>query len=243
MHNHSNDLKKLNTITSKPASKGKPFLMHSIKDIAPGEQILISYNRCHSGWADATYEDCASYSYYGTSQLFDIFGFVEDLPQLWSFRMDVGDGTRDDRMWDTLTFTLDASDDDDDEDNDGIPFKVTFGDNYSENRNDEYPVEENIKYLGDHLVRLRMLETTMKEDDELMQTIPRYEWDMAWRYHEALVTAMSAAILASDFAEDGDGDAFGSEGKVDSRGLDSDDDDDDDDSEDDSEDEDSRDEL
>ena len=30
--------------------------------------------------------------------------------------------------------------------------------------------------------------------------MPKYEWDVVWRYHKALVTSMSAAILASRFA-------------------------------------------
>lgn len=36
MHNHSNDPKKLNTISSKPKRKGNPFFPRSIRDIAPG---------------------------------------------------------------------------------------------------------------------------------------------------------------------------------------------------------------
>lgn len=40
----------------------------------------------------------------------------------------------------------------------------------------------------------------MKRDGKLRETMPRHEWDMIWRYHEALMTAMSSAVLASDFA-------------------------------------------
>ena len=35
-----------------------------------------------------------------------------------------------------------------------------------------------------------------------MNSMPKYEWDTAWRYHEALVTSLSAAVIASD-DEDG----------------------------------------
>ena len=55
----------------------------------------------------------------------------------------------------------------------------------------------------------------MKEDGELIQTMPKYEWEMAWRYHEALMTSMSAAILASKFA-DGEVDEADSEDEEDS---------------------------
>ena len=123
--------------------------------------------------------------------MFDILGFVEDFPQTWHCRMNVGDERREE--WDDLVFCLEAS-------VDGT-LKVTFGDNYSEYLEDEEPVEANIKYLGSQLVRLKELESSMKEDDTLMQTMPKYEWEMAWRYHEALMTSMSAAILASKFAD------------------------------------------
>ena len=38
----------------------------------------------------------------------------------------------------------------------------------------------------------------MKRDDKLMETMPRHEWELAWQYHESLMIAISAAILASD---------------------------------------------
>mmetsp|Transcript_10104 Transcript_10104/g.18205 ORF Transcript_10104/g.18205 Transcript_10104/m.18205 type:complete len:532 (+) Transcript_10104:110-1705(+) len=233
MHNHSNDPKKLNTISAKPERKGRPFMLRSIRDIEPGEQIFISYNRCNRCWFDKDYKDCTSWSHYGTSQLFDIFGFVEDFPQTWHYRMNVGDERREE--WDDLVFCLEASD------TDG-PLKVTFGDNYSEDLEYEEPVEANIKYLGNQLVRLKELESSMKEDNKLMQSMPKYEWEMAWRYHEALMTSMSAAILASRFADDEVGEAVS--GDDEDSGDDSDDEDsEDDDSGDDVEDEEGRDEL
>jgi len=198
MHNHSNDPKYLNTISEKPETKGQPFILRSIRDIAPGEQIFISYNRCNRCWYDESYEDCVSYSHYGTSQLFDVFGFVEDFPQTWSFRMKIRD-FRGREIWDDLNFCLERSEED------GGDLEVTWGDNYSNNPWEERPVRDNIRYLGKQLARLKELESTLKEDTELMQTMPRHEWDMAWRYHEALMTSMSAAILASDIALDEDG--------------------------------------
>ena len=195
MHNHSNDPKKLNTISAKPDGIGEPFVLRSTRDILPGEQIYISYNRCNRHWFDETYEtfqECASLSNYGTSHLFDVFGFVEDMPQSWNFYMNIGDEGEEEN-WDNLVFYLEKEVDVGGEER----LKVTFGDNHSEDLMEEWPVEENIIYLSNQLMRLKDLES-LKGYDKLMKTMPRYEWDMAWRYHGALMTAMSAAILESD---------------------------------------------
>ena len=34
-----------------------------------------------------------------------------------------------------------------------------------------------------------------------MQTMPKYGLEMVWKYHEALMASISAAILASKFAD------------------------------------------
>ena len=198
MHNHSNDPKKLNTISYKPTKKGRPFVLRALRDIMPGEQIYISYNRCHRCWFDEEYKDCVSYSHYGTSEVFDVFGFVEDYPQMWKFRMKVPGGGGGEQ-WDELKFCLERDENDDDDDDDNNNNKrlvVTFGDNYV--TKGEEPTEANILYLAEQLIRLHELEVSLKNDQVLMETMPRYEWDMAWNYHQALMTSISAAMLASD---------------------------------------------
>jgi len=233
MHNHSNDPKKLNTRSIKPRQSGKPFVLKSIRDIGPGEQVLISYNRCNSCWFDEEYEDCTSFSHYGTMHLFDIFGFVEDFPQSWHFRAKIEEGGR--VVTDDLKFCLERSEEEDGD------LLVKFGNNYSERPSEEQPVEGNIVWLGEQLVRLKGLEDAMKTDEKVMETVPGHEWYMVWRYHEALMTSISAAILASGFggsldevgSEDTDGseDAEGS-GDADGSEDDSEDDSSDDDDED-----------
>ena len=203
MHNHSNHPQKLNSLPFKPAKAGKPFVMRTTRRVEPGEQLLISYNRCNRQWYDETFEGCTSHSHYGTSHLFDVFGFVEDFPQSWDFRMHIEvDG---EERWDDLAFYLEKSED-------GKRLLVTFGDNYTEDPDSEKPIRENIVYLGKQLLRLKELETTLKEDKEMIEAVPSYEWETAWRYHEAMMTAISSAILASDFAfVDSNDDAGGSE--------------------------------
>merc|ERR1711957_392775 len=165
------------------------FLLRSIRDIAPGEQIFISYNRCNRCWFDPTYKDCVSHSFYGTSELFFVFGFVEDYPQTWDYRMKL-DENRSDNLVFHLKKTADGQ------------LQVTFGDNYSTNLEDEKPLAPNIIHMGKHLARLTELASSMKGDTALQRTMPQYEWDMAWIYQGALMTSMSAAILASRFADD-----------------------------------------
>ena len=198
MCNHSNDPKKLNTISQKPKRKGKPFTLRATRDLAPGEQIYISYTRCNRCWFDESYKDCATWSHYGTSDVFDVFGFVEDFPQTWLFpmRSKMNDEDEDD------------SEDDDDDDDDVLfclehdeesgTLLVTFGDNYSEEEEDFVPTNQGLEFLERQLLRLKQVESVMKEDKGLMETMPHYEWEMSWRYHGALMTAISAAILAAN---------------------------------------------
>ena len=201
MHNHSNDPKKLNTIHVKPDRPGLPFVMRATRDILPGEQVFISYNRCHRCWFDDTYRDCTSFGEYDTPELFDVFGFVEDFPQSWTFEMPFGEEDFTGNFeFDELKFCLERPG------GEGAPLVVTFGDNRTPmGSHEDDPVAANIEYLGDQLVRLSELGTTIAQDAALMETMPRHEWDMAWGYHDAMMTSISAALLASGFVDDDEG--------------------------------------
>ncbi|KAL7427724.1 hypothetical protein ACHAXM_000965 [Skeletonema potamos] len=182
MHNHSNDPKQLNTISAKPTSKGKPFTMRATRNILPGEQIIISYNRCHGCWFDIQYKDCETKSFGGTDFLFSQFGFVEDYPQFWNIPQYDENGN----LFDSIRFCLDKNDM-------GELFVRRFGDNYSYEA-DEIPFDDNVEWFKGQSDRLLQLERTLKGDNELMKSMPSYEWDMAWTYQKALVTAMTTVI-------------------------------------------------
>jgi hypothetical protein len=139
-----------------------------------------------------------SYSYYGTSNVFDIFGFVEDFPQTWKFKMNVGDSNR--PIWDELNFCLTR------DNSSSTGLAVSFGDNYTRDPDAELPIMANVVYLGKQLMRLAELKATMKNDDKVMETMPKYEWEMAWTYHQALMTSISAALLASGHVGSGSND-------------------------------------
>jgi len=194
MHNHSNDPDEVNMIPIKPSEIGEPFVMRAIRDIPPGEQSIISYTRCNPCWHDATYEGCASRTSYLTPEIFEVFGFVEFLPQGWKFRMNMGTDAR--PSYDDLYMCLR-------QDKEGT-LEVTFGDNYTPitRIRDEMPTEENVRWLSYHVDRLVRLGERMEKDVELRGSMPSYEWETIGTYMRAVLTAMSAAILAADPQED-----------------------------------------
>ena len=181
MLNHSNDPQLLNTNSKKPEEEGQPFLLRATRDIGPGEQIFNTYNRCHQCWPNEDeYEHCDFYSHYGTTEVFDIFGFVEDFPQYWKLNMNIG--SEEEPIWDDYEFCLEKPD------NNG-PFALS-------NLEGSWPGKEQIEYLGKELVRLVELKDTLMGDEELKASMPEYEWDTAWRYHQALMTSISSALIA-----------------------------------------------
>ena len=104
-------------------------------------------------------------------------------------------GTEERPEWDDVEFCLERPEDDG-------PLVLTFGDNYTPRPEDELPLPDNIEWMGKQLIRLKEVEETLKGDKELMDSMPKYEWDTAWRYHEALMTSLSAAVIASDDEEE-----------------------------------------
>ena len=182
MHNHSNDPKKLNTIPYKPDNIGDPFTMHATRDILPGEQIIISYNRCHGCWFDEEYHDCDTSSSSGTEFIFSRFGFVEDYPQFWN----IPQFNDEDELFDNIIMCLDRDDD-------GKVFVRRFGENDSDEE-DETPIDVNLKWMGEQSLRLQELKDSLKNDDALEKSMPSYEWESAWAYHHAISTAFSTVI-------------------------------------------------
>lgn len=182
MHNHSNDPKKLNTIPSKPESAGEPFTMRATRDIAPGEQIIISYNRCNVCWFDEKYEDCGIRTVAGTDHLFSQFGFVEDSPQSWHIPQYNENG----QLFDEMVICLDRNDQ-------GEVFVRRFGENGSLEEEEE-PSMENLIWLDKHLQRLYNLKDALHNDGALKKSMPRYEWETAWTYHNAMCNAIMATF-------------------------------------------------
>jgi hypothetical protein len=74
---------------------------------------------------------------------------------------------------------------------------VSFGDNYTKDPDKEVPNMSPVVYLGNQITRLVKLEGTRKSDIQVMESMPNYEWEMAWTYHQALMISISVALLAS----------------------------------------------
>ena len=131
-------------------------------------------------------------SNYGSTEVFSTYGFVEDYPQYWKYTINVG--TEEEAVWEEVQFCLEKSDEG--------PLVVGFGSNNDPNsEGEENPTDEELEFLGRHLIRLNDIEKRLKEDTELKDSMPQYEWDMAWRYHEALMTSISAALIVAEGPE------------------------------------------
>ena len=189
MMNHSNDPKKLNTLTYKPIATGDVFRVVASRRIEPGEQVYNSYNRCNRcslSLFGVDPDECETFSGYSTSDILSYFGFVEDYPQSWLFDSN------------------DSSDDD-------MPseFDMCMLKNPETNEIDVYWGQDNaddhdVKWAENQLKRLRnLLKKKDKVEDELVgegdDKIGRYQWETIWRYHGALVSALEAAVDASFF--------------------------------------------
>jgi len=195
MANHSNDPKKLNTLSYKPNEPGDAFRFVATRNILPGEQIYNSYNRCNA-CSDVNEDDCETFSFYRTPDVFVHFGFVEDYPQNWEFDPDHESSDDDDREFE---FCLQKDEEDDD------ALDAYF------DEEDDMPNEDDGRWLRGHLKRLKKLKEAKEgmeknlvrgegeEEDEDKMT--RWEWDSIWRYHEALVRALDVAAQSVESGE------------------------------------------
>ena len=189
MMNHSNDPKKLNTLSYKPEKSGDVFRVVASRRIEPGEQVYNSYNRCNKcsiNLFGVDPEDCETFSFYGTPDMLSYFGFVEDFPQSWKFDSN------------------NPSDDDEPSE-----FDICMVNNSETGEIDVYWGEdrandEDIEWAETQLNRLRkLLDKKDKFQEELVgegeDKICRYQWETIWRYHGALDTALESAIEKSFF--------------------------------------------
>jgi hypothetical protein len=208
MANHSNDPALLNTLSRKPEKAGDAFLLWASRDIAEGEQVYNSYNRCNA-CSDARDGDCETYSRARTPDLFANFGFVEDYPQNWEFDSHNDDGSDDDDS---------SDDDDDDDDDDDTEFDFCLVRDAETGklaarwggREDDKPDALDVRWLRGQLGRLRALADEKERLEERLvrrggggtsdgevddeDKMSRWEWESAWSYHTALSRAIAAAI-------------------------------------------------
>jgi hypothetical protein len=190
MANHSNDAKKLNTLSFKPEKVGKAFRFEASRRILPGEEIFNSYNRCNP-CSDANFAHCETFSSQPTPDMFAHFGFVEQLPQYWRF-----DSTEEHEESDEIEMCLSQKEDGE--------LEVLW-------MKDGMPEEVDLIFLKRHLKRLKEMHDSketlerkwvLNEGEDDVKKMPRMEWDMIWWYYDELTRAMDAAVKYAPPEED-----------------------------------------
>lgn len=192
MMNHSNDPKKLNTLSYKPKEAGDIFRVVASRRIEPGEQVYNSYNRCNKCSIDlfgVDPDECETFSGYRTSEILSYFGFVEDFPQSWVFDSSEDENTP--SLFDTCMLKNPETGEID----------VYWGEGEAD--------DHDIEWAAAQLKRLRkLLKKKDKWEEELVgdgeDKVGRYQWDTIWRYHGALETALEAAVEKSSFFHSSD---------------------------------------
>jgi hypothetical protein len=140
----------------------RPFEIVTSKSVKAGEELYNSYNQCNFcvGWKD----------WMGTPEMFNLFGFVERMPQRWLFH-----NVR-------VKFDLDWKNEDESTGELQVKFHVP-------------PSERGMVFLREELTRLKDFKQR-KNVDAADTLVPKSEWESFWQYHNALTVAM-AQVLGS----------------------------------------------
>ncbi len=168
MNHHNgkyNTAHKYNPYVTLDDSEIKPigYEIVTTKKITKSEEIYNSYNRCNI---------CHEYfDHVGTPEIFNMFGFVEFMPQRWLF-----DFAR-------VKFDLDWRDADESTGDAVVSFLVP-------------PSERGIALLQEELDRLSLF-AAHRDDDPKDAGIPASEWQSLWQYYDALHYAVSCAVQQS----------------------------------------------
>eukprot|EP00614_Pseudopedinella_elastica_P007516 CAMPEP_0172592032 /NCGR_PEP_ID=MMETSP1068-20121228/10929_1 /TAXON_ID=35684 /ORGANISM="Pseudopedinella elastica, Strain CCMP716" /LENGTH=399 /DNA_ID=CAMNT_0013388819 /DNA_START=76 /DNA_END=1275 /DNA_ORIENTATION=- len=137
-------------------SVGKPLQIFAHRHIRKGEELYLSY-----GW--------------GADHMFDAYGFVEDLPQRWSFHLPDDSGR-------PVSFDLDA------------PALEAPGDSPRHDRvvwRSDTPSKAQRQRMSSELEGLRARMKAIEADGALIH-------NLAWRYAEATERALSSALHSAN---------------------------------------------
>lgn len=148
--------------------RGKPYELRTIRPVKAGEELVSSYSQCpfcdpvHSNPQDDE-------AFLVTPQLFELYGFVEPIPQRW-----VVPGVR-------LLFDVKYANDQEPDDNElRVDFVVP-------------PCWQAVHFLKKRVAFLREFENELKDRTD----IPQVELDGLRSFHNALLKAFSLALDAS----------------------------------------------
>lgn len=136
---------------------GKAMRVLASRDIEAGEEICDSYNDC---------TECGDrYEWYGTSEIFFDFGFLEPMPQVWHF------------LWD-LHIKLDGTASNHSEIHASSVGEVTLKD-------------ENLAWTEREVDRLNHVGPMLLK---FHGSVPQHEWSAILQYHSALSLALSKTV-------------------------------------------------
>jgi hypothetical protein len=176
MINHVNDVEKLNTDNNSVYS-AEGLRVWASKTIEAGEELFLTYDNCSD--CGTTPDD------WGTTELLRDFGFVELYPRQFYFLGEEED----------ILFAIDE----DEHDGEGLIYIDWF------ENGGETPSYEQIAMMKEEYNRLQDLqhEGNLTERRQLM---PEKEWNTIFQYHQALTSALEAAIqgASDDLEEDPD---------------------------------------
>ena len=192
MMNHSNDPHKLNTLSYKPKKAGESFVFKASRTIQPNEEIYNCYTRC-SVCSLHHRDECETFSFRGTPDIFAHYGFVEEIPHYWWFER--RDESHNNKLVET-EFCIDVKDDES---------TVTMDNKLNVRWISSLPTKEDKAFYVYHLGRLGQILKEKKELElQLVQSdnndesqggkMTELEWEACWNWHKALVTGLAAAI-------------------------------------------------
>eukprot|EP00978_Attheya_sp_CCMP212_P009976 scaffold23904_cov62-Attheya_sp.AAC.3 len=146
------------------------------RDIAAGEEIVHSYYLHDEVLTDEDYIGC-------TTTLLSTFGFVEPMPQRWIFENDLVDNKM-------VVFDLDYAKSDTEQDEGELEVRWR----------DDRPNQDTLLFFREELERLDQVSANLATDDSqgILSLMSKNEYNVASRYHEALVVAVRNAIFATE---------------------------------------------
>jgi len=153
------------------------------RDIDAGEEIVHSYNMnpkllARNQYGRGTTPDDGS----GTTNIFFNYGFVESMPQRWIFENSLVD----DKL---VIFDLDYAKSDTGQEGE---LEVRW--------RDDKPNQDTLLFFREELERLDHVSADLAADDSqsVLSLMSKHEYNVASRYHEALVVAFRNAIFATE---------------------------------------------
>jgi hypothetical protein len=142
--------------------KESGYKIATTKAVSSGDQLFLSYNQGNI---------CQEYyDWFGTPEIFQAYGFVEDYPQRWLFDLA------------RIKFDLSA---DEETGEDIVTFLVA-------------PSKRGIDMLKKELERLEVFAEKYRAKNAADMNMLNHQWELLWQYFDALYNAVSRAVESNE---------------------------------------------